>query len=48
MLPGVCPDCGVARIDLLGGLGYYRRAKSLLEGAKTVMGDAKYKGISIR
>jgi adenine-specific DNA glycosylase len=30
--------------DIIGGLGYYRRAKSLLEGAKTVMGDDKYKG----
>lgn len=39
---------GVDGTDLLGGLGYYRRAKSLLEGAKTVMGDAKYEGISIR
>ncbi|WVQ82164.1 A/G-specific adenine glycosylase [Cryptococcus sp. DSM 104549] len=26
------------------GLGYYRRARSLLAGAKTVMGSAKYKG----
>lgn len=29
-----------------GGLGYYRRARSLLEGAKTVMSDAKYQGMS--
>jgi len=29
---------------MVGGLGYYRRARSLLEGAKTVMGDKKYKG----
>jgi len=29
---------------MIGGLGYYRRARSLLEGAKTVMGDEKYKG----
>jgi A/G-specific adenine glycosylase len=26
------------------GLGYYRRARSLLAGAKTVMGDKKYHG----
>lgn len=26
------------------GLGYYRRARSLLAGAKTVMGNVKYKG----
>jgi hypothetical protein len=26
------------------GLGYYRRARSLLAGAKTVMGNKKYKG----
>ncbi|KAK8864250.1 A/G-specific adenine glycosylase [Kwoniella newhampshirensis] len=26
------------------GLGYYRRARSLLAGAKTVMGNPKYKG----
>jgi adenine-specific DNA glycosylase len=31
---------------MVGGLGYYRRARSLLEGAKTVMGDEKYKGKS--
>jgi A/G-specific adenine glycosylase len=29
---------------MIGGLGYYRRARSLLEGAKTVMGNEKYKG----
>ena len=26
------------------GLGYYRRARSLLAGAKTVMGEPKYNG----
>ena len=26
------------------GLGYYRRARSLLEGAKTVMSKSKYHG----
>lgn len=26
------------------GLGYYRRARALLAGAKTVMGDKKYQG----
>jgi hypothetical protein len=30
------------------GLGYYRRARSLLKGAQTVMGDSKYKGASPR
>jgi A/G-specific adenine glycosylase len=29
---------------MVGGLGYYRRARSLLEGANTVMGDEKYRG----
>jgi adenine-specific DNA glycosylase len=30
------------------GLGYYRRARSLLKGAQTVMGDPKYNGQSAR
>ena len=30
------------------GLGYYRRARSLLKGSQTVMGDAKFNGMSDR
>lgn len=39
--------CGLTQQEVNAawrGLGYYRRARSLLAGAKTVMGDAKYKG----
>ena len=32
------------RADRTGGLGYYRRARSLLAGAQTVMSTPEFKG----